>query len=77
MNFSIFNVLLKNRKFISKIRRSKVTDYAALTYMYKVYKMSKSTFSSSKSLESIWNMENMYTSIWPQNTVNSLYTSDS
>ena len=27
---SIFTVLLKNRSFISKIRRSKVTDYAAL-----------------------------------------------
>ena len=27
---SIFTVFLKNRKFISKIRISKVTDYAAL-----------------------------------------------
>ena len=29
--FEYFTVLLKNRSFISKIRRSKVTDYAALT----------------------------------------------
>ena len=28
---SIFIVFLKNRNLISKIRRSKVTDYAALT----------------------------------------------
>ena len=28
----MFTVFLKNRKFISKIRRSKVTDYAALRY---------------------------------------------
>ena len=27
-NLSIFTVFLKNRNFISKIRRSKVTDYA-------------------------------------------------
>ena len=26
-----FTIILKNRNFISKIRRSKVTDYAALT----------------------------------------------
>ena len=31
---SIFTVLLKNRNFISKIRRSKVTDYAALIEDY-------------------------------------------
>ena len=31
MNLSIFNVFLKNRNFTSKIKRSKVTDYAALT----------------------------------------------
>ena len=30
LNLSIFTVFLKNRNFISKIRRSKVTDYAAL-----------------------------------------------
>ena len=30
MNLSIFTVFLKNRKFISKIKRSKVTDYAAV-----------------------------------------------
>ena len=30
LNLSIFTVFLKNRKFISKIRISKVTDYAAL-----------------------------------------------
>ena len=30
MNFSIFTVFLKKRNFISKIRISKVTDYAAL-----------------------------------------------
>ena len=28
--FEYFTVYLKNRNFISKIRRSKVTDYAAL-----------------------------------------------
>ena len=28
--FEYFTVLLKNRNFISKIKRSKVTDYAAL-----------------------------------------------
>ena len=31
LNLSIFTVFLKNRNFISKIRRSKVTDYAALS----------------------------------------------
>ena len=30
LNLSIFAVILKNRKIISKIRRSKVTEYAAL-----------------------------------------------
>ena len=30
LNLSIFTVFLKNRKFISKIGISKVTDYAAL-----------------------------------------------
>ena len=30
MNLRIFTVFLKNRKFISKIKRSKVADYAAL-----------------------------------------------
>ena len=30
LNFSIFTVFLKNRKIISKMKRSKVTDYAAL-----------------------------------------------
>ena len=29
--FEYFTVFLKNRNFISKIRRSKVTDYAALS----------------------------------------------
>ena len=29
--FKYFTILLKNRKIISKIRRSKITDYAALT----------------------------------------------
>ena len=28
--FEYFTVFLKNRNFISKVRRSKVTDYAAL-----------------------------------------------
>ena len=28
--FEYFTVFLKNRKFIEKIRRSKVTDYAVL-----------------------------------------------
>ena len=31
LNFSFFTVFLKNRKIISKIKRSNVTDYAALT----------------------------------------------
>ena len=31
LNLSIFIVFLKNRNFITKIRGSKVTDYAALT----------------------------------------------
>ena len=30
MNFSIFTVFLKSRNIISKIKRSKVTDYVAL-----------------------------------------------
>ena len=30
MNFSFFTVFLKNRNISSKIKRSKVTDYAAL-----------------------------------------------
>ena len=30
MHFSFFTVFLKNRDIISKIKRSKVTDYAAL-----------------------------------------------
>ena len=33
-DLSIFTVFLKTRKFISKIRRSKVTDYAALNHNY-------------------------------------------
>ena len=32
MNLSIFNVFLKNKNFTSKIKRSKVTDYAALNH---------------------------------------------
>ena len=31
LNFSILTVFLKNKNIIFKIRRSKVTDYAALT----------------------------------------------
>ena len=31
MNFSFFTVFLKNRNISSNIKRSKVTDYAALT----------------------------------------------
>ena len=31
--FEYFTVFLKDRNFISKIRRSKVTDYAALIYI--------------------------------------------
>ena len=31
MNFSFFTQFLKNRNIISKIKISKVTDYAALT----------------------------------------------
>ena len=33
--FEYFTVFLKNRNFISKIRISKVTDYAALISIYK------------------------------------------
>ena len=36
LNLSIFTVFLKNRNFISKIRRSKVTDYAALKQFFDV-----------------------------------------
>ena len=32
--FEYFTVFLKNRNFISKIRISKVTDYAALSHPY-------------------------------------------
>ena len=32
LNLGIFTVFLKNRNFISKIKRSKVTDYAALKF---------------------------------------------
>ena len=32
MNLSIFTVFLIKRNLISKLRRSKVTDYAALTF---------------------------------------------
>ena len=35
MNFSLFTVFLKNRNIISKIKRSKVTDYAALKRVIK------------------------------------------
>ena len=31
---SIFTVFLKYRNFISKIRRSKITDYTALSYVF-------------------------------------------
>ena len=34
LNWSIFTVFVKNRNFISKIRRSKVTDYAALKSLH-------------------------------------------
>ena len=33
MNCSFFTVFLKNRNISSKIKRSKVTDYAALTLL--------------------------------------------
>ena len=33
--FEYFTVFLKNRNFISKIRISKVTDYAALNILYR------------------------------------------
>ena len=38
VNLSIFTVFLKNRNFISKIRISKVTDYAALSGHSKIDK---------------------------------------
>ena len=34
LNFSIFTVFLNNRKVISKIRRSKVTDNTALRFEF-------------------------------------------
>ena len=34
LNLNIFTVFLKNKDIIFKIRRSKVTDYAALTAIY-------------------------------------------
>ena len=40
LNFSIFTVFLKNRNIISKMKRSKATDYAALTTEVKVAKFS-------------------------------------
>ena len=33
LNLSIFTVFLKNKNIIFKIRRSKVTDYAALMFL--------------------------------------------
>ena len=41
MNFSFFTVFLKNRNISSKIKRSKVTDYAAFIskYVYKIEKL--------------------------------------
>ena len=36
LNLSFFTVVLKNRNFICKIRRSKVTDYAALNILYSI-----------------------------------------
>ena len=38
MNLCIFTVFLKNKNIIFKIRRSKVTDYAALTVMNRLNK---------------------------------------
>ena len=35
--FEYFTVFLKNRNIISKIRRSKVTDYAALNYLLNIF----------------------------------------
>ena len=52
--FEDFTVFLKNRNFISKIKRSKVTDYAALTSVYciKLFlsKAMAKLFSNSESL---------------------------
>ena len=39
LRLSIFTVFLKNRNIISKIRRSKVTDYAALKDKYCLARM--------------------------------------
>ena len=36
LNLSIFTVFLKNKNIIFKIRRSKVTDYAALNIGFRV-----------------------------------------
>ena len=41
MNFSFFTVFLKNRNISSKIKRSKVTDYAALSYEFGVHTISR------------------------------------
>ena len=49
-HLSIFTVFLKNRNFISKIRISKVTDYAALRLNYHV---SLESIISSKSLNNL------------------------
>ena len=35
--FEDFYCILENKKFISKIKRSKVTDYAALKVLYNDY----------------------------------------
>ena len=51
LNLSIFTVFLKNKNIILKIRRSKVTDYAALTYdLKRKLKKSKNVHSCRLSL---------------------------
>ena len=44
LNLSIFAVFLKNRNIISKIRRSKVTDYAALMRVENIAECSLGAF---------------------------------
>ena len=41
---SIFTVFLKNKNIIFKIRRSKVTDYAALMQVKSIAELSKRAF---------------------------------
>ena len=55
---SVFTVFLKNKKNISNIRRSKGTDYAALTYDYIYFRLSGlSPFAGEDDLETLQNVK--------------------